>query len=145
MLQFLSQGGNAADLAKRTVEVFISGGAFSAGDWVMLNTSSSDSDRVATCIKASTSFSTGNPLVVGVALEAATAAGQKIKVVTRGYVEGANVATAVNAAGLALVVDGTAAGRAVAIEATDLCSACGVSLEAASSNTCDVFVYGLAR
>jgi len=145
MLQFLSQGGSSADLAKRTVEVFISGGAFSAGDWVMLNTSSSDSDRVLTVIKASTAFATGNPLVVGVALDSATAAGQKMRVITRGYAESVNVASAVNAAGLALVVDGTAAGRAVAIEAGDLCPACGVSLEASSSNVCDVFVYGLAR
>jgi len=139
-MQFLDAG-TAQDTAdKRTIKTFLSGAAITAKDWVQLDTSKTDSDRVLYAIQADTSFSTGNPLVVGVALDSATAAGQRVRVVTRGYVEGANVASAVSAAGTALVVDNTAAGRAVAIAASDTCAPCGVTLEAASSNTCDVFV-----
>jgi hypothetical protein len=60
--------------------------------------------------------------------------------VVQGYVEGASVANAVAAAGISLVVDNTAAGQAVAIAAGDLAPACGVSLEAAAGNLCDVMV-----
>jgi hypothetical protein len=51
------------------------------------------------------------------------------------------VAAAVTA-GQPLVVDNTAAGRAVAYAATDLAPTCGVALENADAgNTCDVMVY----
>lgn len=142
--KLLTTGENAFTLDKRVIETFIAGGSITSGHWVMLDTSAADSDRVLKVVQASAAFATGNPLVVGVAIESASSGGT-VKVVTRGYVEGANVATAVNAAGLALVVDNTSAGRAVALADTDIAPPCGVSLEAASSNTCDVFVFGLAR
>lgn len=145
MLQFLDTGTGAATAAKREVETFIAGAAITALDWVMIDTSKTDSDRAIYAIQADTSFSLGNPLVVGVALDSAAAAGDKVRVVVAGYVEGAAVANAVNAAGIALVVDNTTAGRAVALAATDTCQPCGVSLEAASGNKADVLVFGLRR
>lgn len=140
MIQFLDTGTGAATADKREIRTFIAGAAITALDWVQLDTSKTDSDRVLYAIQADTSISTGNPLVVGVALDAAAAAGDKVRVVVRGYVEGANVASAVAAAGVALVVDNTAAGRAVAIAAADTTRPCGVTLEASASNKADVFV-----
>ena len=130
-------------LSRRTVETFLAGAAIAAGDWVALDISgASDSARAIQVVQATTAAN-GNALVIGVALEAAAAAGDKIEVVTRGYVEGANV-TAATAAGAALVVDATA-GRADAIVAADIAPPCGVTLEAAGGgNTADVYVFGLA-
>lgn len=127
---------------RRQIETFLAGAAITAGDWVQFDTTAVDAGRVLTVIQAGAGFALGNPLVCGVALTAATAAGQKVDVVVAGYVELANVAAAVGAAGLALVVDNTAgAGRAVAIQPGDIAPACGVSLEAAGlGNTCDVWV-----
>tara|TARA_R110000868_G_scaffold146606_2_gene367448 strand:- start:4357 stop:4794 length:438 start_codon:yes stop_codon:yes gene_type:complete len=138
--QFIEAGLGQDLLDKREIRTFISGAAILALDWVQLDTLKTDSDRVLYAIQADTSIATGNPLVVGVALDAATAAGQKVRVVVRGYVEGANVATAVGTAGTALVVDNTFVGRAVAIAAADTCAPCGFTLEAAVSNKADVFV-----
>jgi predicted MFS family arabinose efflux permease len=127
---------------RRQIETFLAGAAVTAGDWVQFDTAATDAARVLTVIQAGAGFALGNPLVCGVALTAATAAGQKVDVVVSGYVELANVAAAVGAAGLALVVDNTAGpGRAVAIQPGDIAPACGVSLEAAGvGNTCDVWV-----
>lgn len=129
-------------LSRRTVETFLAGAAIVAGDWVALDTGEAGSARAIQVVQATTATN-GNALVVGVALEAAAAAGDKIEVVTRGYVEGANV-TAATAAGAALVVDATA-GRADATVAADIAPPCGVTLEVAGGgNTADVYVYGLA-
>lgn len=126
---------------RRELETFLAGGVIGAGDWVQFNTSASDANRVLSVIEAVASFTNGNPLVCGVALEAAAAAGQPIRVVVAGYAEGANVDNGVAAAGVALVVDGTGAGIANALAASDTCPPCGVSLEAASGGKCDVWVY----
>lgn len=126
---------------RRQVETFISGGAIAIGDWVSFDTSASGAARVLTVIEAAATFALGNPLVVGVAISATTGAGEKVDVVVEGYVEGASVANAVAAAGVALVVDNTAAGQAVALAAADTAGPCGVSLEAAAGNLCDVWVY----
>jgi hypothetical protein len=146
LIQFLGDGittptGVSGDVInRRQVETFIAGGAITAGDWVQFDTGATDADRVLTVIEATAAFATGNPLVAGVAL-ATVAAGEQVNVVVAGYAEGASVANAVAAAGTALVVDNTAAGQAVAIAAADLAPACGVSLEAAAGNTCDVWVF----
>lgn len=148
LIQFLGDGittptGAAGDVInRRQVETFIAGGAITAGDWVQFDTAAADADRVLTVIQGTAAFANGNPLICGVAL-ATVAAGEQVNVVVAGYAEGANVAAAVNAAGIALVVDNTSAGRAVAIAAGDLAPACGVSLEAAANpgDTCDVWVF----
>jgi hypothetical protein len=141
--------GNTVDipsaLDRRTEQVFLAGGAIAQGDWVALDFSAADSTRAITVVQAATA-ATGNPLVVGVAIESATAAGDKIKVVTRGYVEGAAVVGG-TAGGTALVVDNSAAGRANAYDAADLAPPCGVTLETAAAgpaHTCDVYVFSNA-
>jgi 6,7-dimethyl-8-ribityllumazine synthase len=132
---------------RRQVETFIAGATVVAGDWLQFDTSATGANRVLTVIQAATNGS-GNPLVVGVCLGSAESdgsltLGSKINVVVAGYAEGVNVATAVNAAGIPLAVSATA-GRA---QATILPAAvgsggvCGVSLEAAAANKCDVWVY----
>lgn len=135
----VADGFGATTSHRRQTEMFIAGGAIAAGDWVMFDTSKTGADRVLNVIEA-VGGGTGTGLVVGVSTQAA-AAGERVKVVVAGYAEGASVANAVAAAGIALVVDATAAGQAVAIAAGDLAPACGVSLEAAAGNVCDVWVY----
>ena len=109
-----------------------------------LDTTAADSARAITVVQAAAAAN-GNHLVVGVAIESATAAGDKVKVVTRGYVEGAAVQGG-TAAGLSLVVDATN-GRADAAAAGDLAPPCGVTLEVAAAgpaHTCDVYVFSNA-
>lgn len=137
----VADGFGASTSNRRQVETFLSGGVIGAGDWVQFDSSKTGSDRVLIAIEAVATFAAGNPLVVGVALDAATAAGQSIRVVTSGYCEGANVDNGVAAAGVALIVDGTGAGIANALAAGDTAAACGVSLEAAAGGKCDVWVY----
>jgi len=130
------------DVSNRTQkETFLAGAAITKGDWVQFDTSATGAVRVLTVIQAAAN-GLGNPLVVGVALNAATAAGERVEVVVSGYCDIANVAAAVAAAGVALVVDATLAGRAVALAAADTANACGVSLAAASAgNVGEVWVY----
>ena len=139
-LDIAAEGFGASTSHRRQVETFLAGGAIAAGDWVAFDTSKTGADRVLNVIEA-VGGATGTGLTCGVALEAATA-GARVNVVVAGYAEGASVANAVAAAGVALVVDNTAPdGQAVAIAAGDLAPACGVSLEAAAGNLCDVWVY----
>jgi len=123
---------------RRQVETFLAGAAITAGDWVMFDTAATGAARVLTVIQA-TFAATGRPLTVGVALNAATAAGQKVDVVVSGYVENANVATATTV-GQALGII-TVAGRAELNVAGALGPPCGVALEGAASNLCDVWVF----
>ena len=147
LIQFLGDtvtdpSGIAGDTShRRQTETFIAGGAITALDWVAIDASKTDADRLLYVTQAA-AVANGNGQVIGVAL-AGAAAGEQVRVVTSGYVEGANVAAAVTA-GQPLVVDNTAAGRAVAYAAADLAPPCGVALEnAAAGNTCDVLVYKL--
>lgn len=137
--------GNVIDipsaLDRRTEQVFLAGGAIAQGQWVALDTLAADSARAITVVQAA-NVAGGNGLVVGVAIEAAAAAGDKVKVVTRGYVEGASV-TGGTAAGTPLVVD-TTPGRADARAGADTAGPCGVTLEVAAAgpaHTCDVYVF----
>lgn len=135
IIQKLDTGVGADVSARRCVEVFLAGGTVTAGDWVAFDTTKTGSDRVLYVIQA-TNVALGNTLVVGVALETKTV-GLPVRVCVEGYVEGANVASAV-LSGEMIVVD-TTAGRGSAAATGDL-SICGVALENASSNTCDVWV-----
>lgn len=142
LVQFLEAGEPASVMNRRQTETFIAGAAITAGDWVQVDASKTDADKVLYAIQAAGTFANGNPLVVGVALTSAAAAGDTVEVCIAGYVAAANVAAAVNAAGIALVVDNTAAGRAVALAAADTAGPCGVSLAAASvGNVGAVLVY----
>lgn len=128
--------------SRRQVESFVAGAAFSAGDWVILDTSATGSLRACTVIKApASSVSTA---VMGCALEAATAAGDIVQVVVRGYHAEANVAASL-AAGKALFCGGTAAGRAEEYsQATASAAPCATLLEATggSDNVAPVYVCG---
>ncbi len=90
LVQFLGDGitsptGAGADTSnRRQVETFISGAAIIKGDVVMLDTSKTGADRVL-YIKQCANVATGNPLAVGVALNAAAAAGEQVRVVVAGY------------------------------------------------------------
>ena len=142
LVQFLEAGEPASVMNRRQTETFIAGAAITAGDWVQIDASQTGADKVLYAIQAGATFALGNPLVVGVALTSAGAAGDPVEVCISGYVATANVAAAVNAAGIALVVDNTSAGRAVALAAADTAGPCGVSLAAASvGNVGEVWVY----
>lgn len=122
---------------RRQIETFIAGAAITSGDWVMFDTSATGAARVLTVIQA-TFAATGQPLTVGVAIQSATAAGETVDVVVAGYVEGANVATAVTV-GQSLSISAVN-GRGAAYAAAALAPACGVALEGAATNLCDVWV-----
>jgi len=129
-----------AALDRRCVEVFLAGGNIDAGDWVALDTGETGSARAIQVIEAA-AVALGNALTIGVSLDTVVS-GEKVRVVTRGYVEGAKVTTGV-ALGTPLVVD-TTAGRADAAVAADIAPPCGVTLELAAANLADVYVYGLS-
>lgn len=139
LVQFLQSGEGAKTSNRSQEETFLAGGTIGVGDWVQFDTTATGANRVLTVIEATGATATGNPLVMGVALEAAVS-GQQVRVCVGGYCEGANVDNAVAAAGVALVVDNTGAGIANAIAAGDTAPACGVSLEAAAVGKCDVWV-----
>jgi len=139
LIQFL-EAGEAGDTSnRRQTETFLANGAITKGDWVQVDTTKTGADRTLFVVEAGGN-ATGNGLVVGVATQTVNA-GDRVKVVVQGYVEGASVANAVAGAAVPLVVDATAAGQAVAIAAGDLAPPCGISLEAAAGNLCDVMVY----
>jgi hypothetical protein len=128
---------------RRQVETFLaSDDDIAAGDWVMFDVTKTGPERVIYVDRAANT-ALGNNAVVGVALEAATVVGQRIKVVVSGYAEGAAVETAVTV-GQPLIVSATgggAVGRAMLRVVADLGNACGVALEGAAANKCDVWVY----
>lgn len=117
-----------------------------AGSWMQFDTAQTGADRTLVAAEAANTFATGNPLVIGVLLDAvsetrtATDRYIRVRVIVAGYAEQAKVDNAVAAAGTALVVDATAAGGTNAIAAADLAPACGVALEAAAGNRADVWV-----
>lgn len=142
--------GKAADVGtsnRRIVETFLCGSTavgtpIAAGDWVAFEAAATDGLESITVIKAGLNAA-GNPLVCGVALEAGTAVGARIQVVTRGYVADAAVTTGVPAGSLA--VDASA-GRAEQYDTTNHSApVCGVSLATASGNKADVIVCGTFR
>ncbi len=143
MLQYLepaASGGLASASNRQQVETFKSGGAIDAGDWVAFDATKTGPDRTLYVTEAA-AVANGNPLVCGVALNTVAGADADVRVVIAGYASGASVANAVAAAGVALVVDNTAAGQAVAAVAGDLAPACGVSLAPAAGNRADVWVF----
>jgi hypothetical protein len=130
---------------RRQIETFLASSTFAAKDWVALDRTKADEDR---CLFVTPASGTVNPFdVIGVSLDAATAVGQRVRVVIDGYVEGANVQTG-TAIGQALYISGALTGRASPIAETIIAATafsgsagfCGVALEAAASNTADVRV-----
>lgn len=136
ILQKMDTGVGASVSSRSTTETFIAGAAIDAGDWVMVDTTKTTTDRVL-YVKEATNVALGNALVVGVALETA-ASGAFVKVCVGGYCASANVDGAV-VAGDPLVVD-TTAGRAHVGVTGDI-TFCGVALEADTANVAAVWVY----
>lgn len=136
----LLQPGEGADTSNRSqTETFLAGGTIARGDFVSLDTSKTGADKALYVVVVDTSggaVALGVP-TVGVALAAATA-GQKVDVVIGGYVGRANVATG-TAAGVALALDTTTSGRAVAADAAN-CNLAAISLSVAASNQAEVMV-----
>ena len=83
---------NASD--RRIEEVFIASEAIAAGDFVTLDLSKSDDSDKALHVKKLNSGATVTSLCVGVAIAAAAAAGDNIRICVRGMIS-ANVATGV--------------------------------------------------
>ena len=139
LIQFLGPG-EAGDTSNRSqVETFLASSAIAKGDWVSLDTSKPGADR---CLYVGVIDTSGGavPLgvpVIGVALEAASIDGE-VRVVIAGYVAQANIATG-TAAGIALALDTTTSGRAVAADAANV-NLAGVSLAVAASNSAPCMV-----
>jgi hypothetical protein len=140
LVQFLGDGitsptGAGADTSnRRQVETFISGAAIAAGDVVMLDTSKTGADR-ALYIKQCANVATGNPLAVGVALNAAAAAGEQVRVVVSGYVADVDCAGGTILIGAALSAGKTAAGEVNTAAAGDTAGLFAVALEAKGATT----------
>jgi hypothetical protein len=121
-------------------ETFIAAGTIAKGDFVSLDSSKTGADKALFVVVVDTSggaVALGVP-TVGVALAAATA-GQKVDVCVAGYCAQANVLSGTGA-NLALSLDTTTSGRAVAADAANV-NICAVSLTAGSvSNTAEVMV-----
>jgi hypothetical protein len=126
---------------RRTVIAFKAGAAIAAKDAVCFDTSKVGANRIVTVVKADSAQAT-TAQCIGFTLDAATAAGDIVRVVVKGYCEGANVADAVGTAGLLLNAGGVL-GRAVAYAAANEQAPFAQALEVASSNTADVWVLGL--
>ena len=93
LIQFL-EAGEAGDTSnRRQTETFLANGAITKGDWVQVDTTKTGADRTLFVVEAGGN-ATGNGLVVGVATQTVIA-GDRVKVVVQGYVEGASVANAV--------------------------------------------------
>ena len=151
LIQFLGDGitsptsAGADTMNRRQVETFISGGAIAAGDVVMLDTSKTGADR-ALYIKQCANVGTGNPLAVGVALDAAAAAGEQVRVVVSGYVEGVDCQNGTILIGAALSAGKTAAGEVDTAAASDTAGLFAVALEAKGATTANkVAIHILKR
>ena len=123
---------------RRTVERFIAGAAIAAGDVVMLDVSQTGAAKVV-YVRQAGAVATGNPLAVGVAIEAATAAGEALDVVIAGYVEGVNCTAGTVTAGVALEA-GTTAGEVSNATAADF-PVFGVALTTKAANKCNAWIY----
>ena len=130
---FQNEDGLLVIASDTLVEEFISGGAIVQGDWVKYDISQTGADRLRYIVQG-----TASGLTFGVALEAASAAGQVVRVAVEGYVEGAKTDGTV-ASGDSLVSD--AAGACLPYVAADTLPIIGVALETDSGTTCDVKVF----
>jgi hypothetical protein len=135
-------GGSTSN--RRTIETFLAGAAIVAGDVVMWDTTQTGADK-ALYVKQSAPRALGQPLACGVALNAG-AAGDRIKVVTSGYVAGVNctVNTGTIVLGDPLVASVVTAGEVEVRVAADTARTFGVALEIADAttvNTVTMIVY----
>lgn len=139
LIQFLAAGEAGTTSNRRTVETFIAGGTITKGDFVSLDGTKTGADKalyVAVVDTSGGAVALGVP-TVGVALASATV-GQTVDVVVAGYVDEANIATG-TAAGVAVTLDTTTSGRAVAADAAN-CNLAAICLSLAASNKAEAMV-----
>jgi len=131
---------------RRQVETFIASEAIAANDLVSLDLSkTADGDKGMHVVKADSGTATDS-CAIGFALNAATAAGEKVDVTIAGIHVSANVASA-TAAGSRLIVGSTAGQAAVAPDIVESGSATvaqrpliAIAAEADTANVATVFV-----
>ena len=127
---------------RQEVKTYKAAGAIAAGDFLELDASKSGATRALYVKKCTTVATVGNGGVVGIALEAAAAAEDDIRVVTRGYVDSAFVKTG-TAAGTILcgpITSGGAAGRADFATAATL-GGIAVALGAETGNKAAIWLF----
>ena len=115
--------------------------AITAGNWVMLDVADTTNGLGGSVVTAAATAN-GEQLVLGVAAETTTAAGN-IKIQTAGkYVDAAVDVTMTAGSSLVVSAAGTpAAGRAQVQVAGDVCRAIGVALEADTAGVADVMIF----
>lgn len=130
----LLEAGQASDTSnRRQLETFLAGGTIVAGDVVALDKSQTGADRVLYVIQCP-NVATGEPLAIGVSLDAA-AAGDQVRVVVAGYVADVNCTAGTILTGAALSAGKTAAGQVETAAAGDTAGLFAVALEAKSATT----------
>ena len=139
LIQRLETGEGGEVSHRRQLETYISGGAITAGDVVAFSTSATGADRAATVVQAAI-VATGNALAAGVALDSASGAGEKVRVIVAGYAEDVKCDAGV-AAGDPLSVAQATAGAVDTSVAADLAGCFGVALEAVAGGTVDLIVF----
>lgn len=134
-----SGGSTAADSNRRSVESFIASGTITAGDFVMIDTTKTGSDRV--LYVARSAATAGLATVIGVSLDSVTV-GQTVRVVTGGYVAAANVVTGV-LINEAVCSSGATAGRGLKyLTGTHTnCAPIGVALAESTANSSPMWIY----
>lgn len=137
IINYIQPGADIASMNRRKIESFIASEAIAAGDVVSLDGTKADAD-VALYVTKGDSGNAADSIPVGIALDAASAAGQQIRVVVRGIVD-ANVAGA-TVAGNSLAISATAGQLGVYVN-TDTTRIVAVALEADTANVATVYVY----
>lgn len=124
---------------RQETKTYKAAGAIVAGDFVELDASKTGATRALYVKKCTAVATVGNGGPIGVALEAAGAAEDDIRIVTRGYVASANV-HASTVAGTVLCGPITVAGRADLALASTL-GGIAVALEADTANKAAIWLF----
>lgn len=135
-----SAGNDAGQSYRTQIETFIAGGTIGAADLVAFDSSKTGYERVLYVVEAGAVATVGNPGVIGVALEAASA-GDEVRVVVAGYCESANVDGATVAGSSLIGPIGTAGRAAIETPGTTTGAVWGVALAADVSNLAPVVVF----
>ncbi|MCP4729720.1 MAG: hypothetical protein GY872_06550 [Roseibacillus sp.] len=132
-------GSSTAASNRRQIEEFLSSAAIVAGDVVGLDNTKTGPDRVL-YVKQAAAVTHGNALSIGVALDAAAGAEERVRVVVAGYAEGVNCGAATIATGNPLVA-GTLAGQVEVMANSDLTGLFAVALSGNAANKVDVHIF----
>lgn len=141
LIQFLSAGEKSPGGPNRTqVETFLAGGAITKGHLVALDTSKAGADKALYVVQSAGVATTGNPNVIGVALNTA-ASGGDVTVAIAGYVDSAFVAGAVVAGSPLVGPIGTAGQAAIEVPGTTSGGLLGVALDADVANFGPIMLF----